>query len=56
MYLIQNSFKRLHYPIDIIARCVRWYQAYSLSLRNLEEMMNEQDHRNIKRRIRIVPG
>jgi transposase-like protein len=41
MSLIQNAFKRLHYPIDIIARCVRWYQAYSLSLSNLEEMMIE---------------
>jgi len=35
MSLIQKSFKRLHYPADIIAQCVRWYLAYSLSLCNL---------------------
>ena len=31
--------KRLHYPIEVMLVCVRWYAAYSLSLRNLEEMM-----------------
>ncbi|MNC57358.1 hypothetical protein D3C75_1070150 [compost metagenome] len=39
--LIRNTFKRLHYPVDVIAQCVRWYMSYSLSLRNLEEMMSE---------------
>ncbi|MBW6011524.1 hypothetical protein CGB73_21845 [Klebsiella sp. 11263] len=34
--LIRKAFKRLHYPVDIIAQCVRWYLAYSLRLRNLE--------------------
>ncbi|ENA1744271.1 IS6 family transposase [Yersinia ruckeri] len=42
MSLIRNAFKRLHYPVDIIAQCVRWYLAYALSLRNLEEMMAER--------------
>ncbi|RSB24211.1 IS6 family transposase, partial [Enterobacter cloacae] len=42
MFLIRNAFKRLHYPVDIIAQCVRWYLAYALSLRNLEEMMAER--------------
>ncbi|MEQ4799553.1 IS6 family transposase, partial [Enterobacter cloacae] len=42
MSLIQKSFKRLHYPVDIIAKCIRWYLAYALSLRNLEEMMAER--------------
>ncbi|EFE98346.1 hypothetical protein HMPREF0758_0021 [Serratia odorifera DSM 4582] len=42
MLLIRNSFKRLHYPVDVIAQCVRWYLAYSLSLRNIEEMMAER--------------
>lgn len=41
MSLIRNAFSRLHYPIDVIAQCVRWYLAYALSLRNLEEMMAE---------------
>lgn len=42
MPLHRKAFKRLHYPVDIIAQCVRWYLAYSLSLRNLEEMMAER--------------
>jgi len=53
-------FKRLHYPVDVIAQCVRWYLAYALSLRNLEEMMAERgisvDHSTLHRWvIRIVP-
>jgi transposase-like protein len=67
MPLIRKALKRLHYPLDVIAQCVRWYLAYALSLRNLEEMMAirqskylnnlvEQDHRNIKRRIRLMLG
>ncbi|MEG0533607.1 MAG: IS6 family transposase, partial [Citrobacter sp.] len=35
MSLIRNAFKRLHYPFDVIAQCVRWYLAYALSLRDL---------------------
>lgn len=42
MYVIRKSFSRLHYPIDVIAQCFRWYLAYTLSLRNLEEMMAER--------------
>jgi len=53
MPLIQKAFKRLHYPIDVIAPCVRWYLAYALSLRNLEEMMAERgivvDHSTLHR-------
>jgi transposase-like protein len=60
MPLIRKAFKRLHYPIDVIAQCVRWYLAYSLSLRNLEEMMAERgiivDHSTLYRWvIRLVP-
>ena len=36
------SFKRMRFPKDVILLCVRWYCAYSLSLRNLEEMMEER--------------
>lgn len=55
-----NAFRRLHYPVDIIAQCVRWYLAYSLSLRNLEEIMAERgilvDHSTLHRWvIRLVP-
>ncbi|MBN5232507.1 IS6 family transposase [Serratia marcescens] len=60
MSLIRNAFQRLHYPIDVIAQCVRWYLAYALSLRNLEEMMAERgivvDHSTLHRWvIRRVP-
>ena len=60
MPLIRKTFKRLHYPVDIIAQCVRWYLAYALSLRNLEEMMAERgmvvDHSTLHRWvIRLVP-
>ncbi|MBB5470958.1 transposase-like protein [Paraburkholderia sp. CI2] len=39
---IAKVLKRLHYPLEVILLCVRWYVAYSLSLRNLEEMMAER--------------
>ncbi|EKN6394599.1 IS6 family transposase [Yersinia enterocolitica] len=60
MSLIRNAFKRLHYPVDIIVQCVRWYLAYALSLRNIEEMMAERgiavDHSTLHRWvIRLVP-
>lgn len=60
MPLLRKAFKRLHYPVDIIAQCVRWDLAYSLSLRNLEEMMAERgvivDHSTLHRWvIRLVP-
>ncbi|UAN54637.1 IS6 family transposase (plasmid) [Serratia sp. JSRIV002] len=60
MSLIRRAFKRLHYPVDIIAQCVRGYLAYSLSLRNLEEIMAERgivlDHSTLHRWvIRLVP-
>ncbi|KLU24471.1 hypothetical protein EOS_20030 [Caballeronia mineralivorans PML1(12)] len=35
---LTKVLKRRHYPLDVILRWVRWYVAYSLSLRNLEEM------------------
>ncbi|ULH11493.1 IS6 family transposase [Serratia marcescens] len=60
MFLLRNAFKRLHYPVDIIAQCVRWYLAFALSLRNLEDMMAERgiivDHSTLYRwLIRLVP-
>ncbi|HID7510871.1 TPA: IS6 family transposase, partial [Enterobacter hormaechei] len=42
MSMIRSAFFLLHYPVDIIAQCVRWYLAYSLRLRNIEEMMAER--------------
>ena len=35
------SFKGRHFPKDIILMAVRWYIAYPLSYRNIEEMMAE---------------
>ena len=57
---IGKVLKRLHYPLDVIVLCVRWYVAYSLSLRNLEEMMAERgievDHSSVHRWvIKLVP-
>ncbi|ERT10900.1 hypothetical protein O185_22255 [Photorhabdus temperata J3] len=53
MSLIREAFKRRHYPVDIIAQYVRWYLAYALNLRNLEEMMAERgiaiDHSPLSR-------
>jgi len=48
-----NSFKWKHYEGEIILLNVRWYLKYSLSYRNLEEMMAERgvevDHTTIMR-------
>jgi putative transposase len=57
---IAKVLKRLHYPLDMILLCVRWYVAYSLSLRNLEEMLAERgfevDHSTVHRWvIKLVP-
>ena len=46
-------FKWRHYQAEIILLCVRWYLRYSLSYRDLEEMMAERgltvDHSTIAR-------
>ena len=60
MSLIRKSFRRLHDLTDVIAQCVRWYLAYSLGLRNLEEMIAERgvvvDHATLHRWvISLVP-
>jgi transposase, IS6 family len=49
----QNPFKGCHFQTDIILLCVRWYLRYSLSYRDLEEMILERgfhiDHTTISR-------
>jgi len=49
----QNPFKWHHFGAEIILLCVRWYLRYSLSYRDLEEMMLERglrvDHTTIYR-------
>jgi putative transposase len=39
---VARVLKRLHYPLEVMLTCVRWYVAYPLSLRYLEEMMAER--------------
>lgn len=45
------NFKGMRFPIDVILVCIRWYAAYPLSYRHLEEMMEERgvsvDHSSI---------
>ena len=47
------SFKGAHFAKDIILTCVRWYLAYPLSYRPVEELMQERgvsvDHATINR-------
>ena len=47
------NFKGMRFPIDVILVCIRWYVAYPLSYRHLEEMMEERgvsvDHSSINR-------
>ncbi|MBD8658507.1 IS6 family transposase [Oxalobacteraceae sp. CFBP 13730] len=50
----------MRFPIDVILICIRWYAAYPLSYRHLEEMMEERgvsvDHSSINRwAIRFLP-
>ena len=52
--------QRLHYPLEIMLICVRWYAAYPLSFRNIEEMMAERgvfvDHSTLHRwSMKILP-
>jgi putative transposase len=47
------SFKGAHFPPDVILMCVRWYVAYPLSTRHVEELMQERgvsvDHSTVNR-------
>ena len=43
------SFKGADFEKDIILTCVRWYVAYPLSYRQLEEMMKERGSRSTTR-------
>src|SRR5471030_2724853 len=54
------NFKGMRFPIDVILVCIRWYVAYPLSYRHLEEMMEERgvsvDHSSINRwAVRFLP-
>ena len=57
---LRKVLKRLHYPLEVMLVCVRWYAAYPLSFRHLEEMMQERgvfvDHSTVDRwALKILP-
>ncbi len=39
---LSRVVQRMHYPLDVMLVCVRWYSAYPLSFRQIEEMMAER--------------
>ena len=47
------SFKGAHFPPDVILMGIRWYLAYPLSTRHVEELMQERgvnvDHSTVNR-------
>ena len=52
--------KRMRFPLEMISVCIRWYAAYPLSYRHIEELMQERgafvDHSSINRwAIRFLP-
>lgn len=57
---LRKVIKRMHYSLEVMLTCVRWYAAYPLSLRHIEEMMAERgvvvDHATVHRwEIKILP-
>ncbi len=57
---LRRVLKRLRFPLEVMLVCVRWYAAYPLSLRNLEEMMAERgvaaDHATVHRwALKVLP-
>ena len=58
---LRKVIKRIHFPLEVMLTCVRWYVAYPLSLRHIEEMMAERgvfvDHATIHRwALKIMPA
>lgn len=57
---LRKVLKRFHYPLEVMLTCVRWYVAYPLSLRHIEEMTQERgvfvDHATVHRwAIKMLP-
>src|SRR5450432_94077 len=57
---LRKVVQRKDYPLEVMLTCVRWYAAYPLSLRHIEEMMAERgvfvDHATVHRwAIKILP-
>jgi putative transposase len=60
MEALRRVVHRMHYPLEVMLVCVRWYAAYPLSLRNIEKMMAERgvfvDHSTLHRwSIKMLP-
>jgi transposase-like protein len=58
---LRSVLKRLHYPLEVMLVCARWYAAYPLSFRHLEEIMQERgvfvDHSTVHRwALKILPA
>ena len=58
---LRKVIKRLHYPVEVMLVCVRWYAAYPLSLRHIEKMMIGRgvfvDHSTVHRwALKILPA
>jgi putative transposase len=57
---LRRAVQRMHYPLEVMLVCVRWYAAYPLSFRQIEELMAERgvgvDHSTLHRwSIKILP-
>ncbi len=57
---LRQVVRRMHYPLEVMLVCVRWYAAYPLSFRQIEEMMAERgvfvDHSTLHRwSIKMLP-
>lgn len=57
---LKKVIMRMHYPLEVMLTCVRWYVVYPLSLRHIEEMMAARgvrvDHATVHRwAIKISP-
>lgn len=57
---LRKVLKRLRYPLEVMLVCARWYAAYPLRFRHLEEMMQERgvfvDHSTVHRwALKILP-
>ena len=57
---LRRVIHRMHYPLVVMLVCVRWYAAYPLSFRNIEEMMAERgvfvDHSTLHRwSMKVLP-
>ena len=58
---LRRVVERMHYALEVMLVCVRWYAAYPLSFRNIEERMAERgvfvDHSTLHRwSIKMLAG